>query len=198
MSVDIAEGAADLMHFVATDLAGPVSGAAAALQIYAHASCGTLGNNSSATLGQTFSDDSNPADWGGDELNPHGRSGFLLSIKETRMGWLVIDIFIAFVIKSAIRDRAFIRSERWIRTAARVVDVTLLDPGFGCPSVRVDYERISNDHTLKGREEIPFFYLRRAKRYAQLLSDNSTVIVRVNPRNPEEMRFCETDYQRPK
>jgi len=60
----LAEGAADLMHFVATDLAGPVSGAAAALQIYAHASCGTLGNNSSATLGQTFSDESNPADWG--------------------------------------------------------------------------------------------------------------------------------------
>ncbi|HMH14392.1 MAG TPA: hypothetical protein VK578_14930 [Edaphobacter sp.] len=114
------------------------------------------------------------------------------------MGWLVIDIFIAFVIKSAIRDRAFIRSERWSHTAARVVGVVLLDPGLGCPSVGVDYEVISNGRTLKGREEIPFFYLRKAKRYVELLSDNPVVIVRVNPNNPEEMRFCETDQERSK
>jgi hypothetical protein len=113
-----------------------------------------------------------------------------------KMGGLVIDIFLMFFVKAAIRTFRFIRSERWVRTVARILDVTLLDPDMGCPLIRVDYQVIFDDQTLSGREEIPYCFRWSAKQYAQLLSRNPILTVRVNPDNPEEMRFFELDQER--
>lgn len=108
------------------------------------------------------------------------------------MGGLVIDIVLAFLFKSLVRSFHFLKSLRWRRSTATVVDSTVLDPYIGCPSVKVHYQ-VSSDSSLQGADQVPFYLRGSAKRYAQSFSRNLEVIVRVNPTNSGEMLFFPYD-----
>ncbi|MFZ1975560.1 MAG: hypothetical protein WAU89_22135 [Candidatus Acidiferrales bacterium] len=109
------------------------------------------------------------------------------------MGGLVIDIVLAFLFKSSVRAFRFVKSLRWKRSTAVVVDSTLLDLYMGCPSVKVHYQVVSNESRQQGSDELPFYLRASAKRYAQSLSGNLAVIVRTNPSNQREMLFFPYD-----
>ena len=111
------------------------------------------------------------------------------------MGGLVIDIFIMYSIKAVARAYSLISSERWERVKAKILDITLLDPDVGCTSVRVDYQLSLETSKLNGREEIPFVFRWSARDYMQLLSNRTMVKVRVNPQNPKETLFFESDQR---
>jgi hypothetical protein len=108
------------------------------------------------------------------------------------MGGLVIDIVLAFFFKSLVRSFHFLKSLRWRRSTATVVDSTVLDPYMGCPSVKVHYQ-ISSDSSQQEVDEVPFYLCRSAKRYAQGFLGHPTVIVRVNPDDSREMFFFPYD-----
>ncbi len=111
------------------------------------------------------------------------------------MGGLVIDIVLAFLFKSSVRAFHFVKSLRWKRSTATVVDSTVLDPYMGCPSVEIHYQ-VSSDSSQRASDEVPFYLRGSAKRYAQSFSGDLAVIVRVNPRNPRDMFFFPYDQDR--
>jgi hypothetical protein len=111
------------------------------------------------------------------------------------MGGLVMDIVLAFLFKSLVRAFQYVKSLRWTRSTATVVDSRVLDPYMGCPSVKVHYQ-VSTNSSQQGLDEVPFYLHSSAKRYAQGFSGNLAVIVRVNPSNPSEMFFFPNDQHR--
>lgn len=109
------------------------------------------------------------------------------------MGGLVIDIILAFLFKSFVRAFHFVKSLRWKRSTAIVVDSTVLDPYMGCPSVKVHYQVVSSESSQQGSDEVPFYLRGSAKRCAHSLPRNLAVIVRINPSNTREMVFFPYD-----
>jgi hypothetical protein len=112
------------------------------------------------------------------------------------MGGFVLDIAVMFIFKSLVRAMRFLRSLRWERTKATVVDLTVLDPDMGCPSVKIRYQVLSNGVSHQGVDELPFFLRRSAKSYARDFPHNQTVVVRINSGNPREMLFAPSDQYR--
>jgi len=109
------------------------------------------------------------------------------------MGCLVIDIFLVYLFKSAIRVFHFFKSSGWDRCKASFTDWSTLDPGWGCASVKLHYEFISNGRSIKSSDEIPFQMRWHAKTYSESLSHGLHPIIRVNPKNPHETQFFEFD-----
>src|SRR6266702_8913657 len=99
------------------------------------------------------------------------------------MGGLVIDIIAAYLYKSFARWIRFMRSSRWERKTAYVSEVLVLDPDWGCPSVKVQF-RIGLNHDYgDGQDEIPFLFRWSARSYARRFSINTPISVRTNPGN---------------
>jgi len=109
------------------------------------------------------------------------------------MGGLVLDIVVMFIFKSFVRAMRLLKSLRWNRTKATVLDSTLVDPDMGCPGVRVHYQIASHGDIHQGVDELPFFLRGSAKSYVQRLSRSQAVVVRVNPANPKDMLFAPSD-----
>ncbi len=109
------------------------------------------------------------------------------------MGSLVLDIFLVFFFKVSIRILHYVESIRWVRCKASFTNWIVIDPGWGCPSVRVHYELIFNESPFSGLDEAPFLTHWRAKTYAQSLSRDLHPIIRLNPKNPQQTRFFELD-----
>lgn len=112
------------------------------------------------------------------------------------MGGFVLDIALMFILKSMVRAMRFLKSLRWDRSAATVLDLTVIDPDMGCPSVRVHYQIVANQGSQQGADDVPFFLRGSAKNYAQNFSENRVIVVRVNPGNPKEMLFAPSDQHR--
>jgi hypothetical protein len=109
------------------------------------------------------------------------------------MGWLVIDIVVGYLFKSAIRVFHFVRSSNWKRTKASLTDWTAVDPGWGCPSVKLYYEFVAEERLNEGWDEVPFYMRWHAKTYMESLSQGLEPMIRVNPKNPQETQFFELD-----
>jgi hypothetical protein len=111
------------------------------------------------------------------------------------MGWLVIDIVIVYLFKSSVRVIHFFESLKWVRSRASLTDWDIVDPGWGCPSVRLHYTVASSGISTAGSDEVPFYMRWHAKTYSESLSRGLRPIVRVNPNNPRETRFFESDQK---
>ncbi len=112
------------------------------------------------------------------------------------MGGFVLDIALMFLFKSVLRAIRFLKSLRWNRSTATVLDSTVIDPDIGCPSVKVHYQIVANGGSQQGEDDVPFFLRRSAKSYALNFSENRAVVVRINPANPKEMLFAPSDQHR--
>jgi hypothetical protein len=109
------------------------------------------------------------------------------------MGWTGIDIFLVYFFKCAIRVFYFFESFSWERTEAKVTGRVVLNPDWGCSSVRLHYRFISNGHSIKSQDVIPFCMLWHSKTYAESFTHNLPRTIRVSPKNPQETRFFERD-----
>jgi hypothetical protein len=109
------------------------------------------------------------------------------------MGGLVIDIILVYLFKSTVRMFHFFKSSGWERSKASFTNWTVVDPDLGCPSVKLHYEFSSNGSLTTGSDEIPFYMRWHAKTYAESLSRELHPIIRVNPKNPDETQFFESD-----
>jgi len=74
------------------------------------------------------------------------------------MGGFVIDIVLVFLFKSTVRLLHLLKSSKWERSTALVMDRAVLEPAMGCPSVKVHYKVFPNDRSTEGWDEIPFLF----------------------------------------
>jgi hypothetical protein len=105
----------------------------------------------------------------------------------------MLDTLLTFSVKSALRVFCYYKSSNWEQTTARVTGQMVLDPIFGCPSVKLHYKFDYAGRSTKGSDLIPFPGTPQAKMYATSFTHNMMRIIRVNPKNPQETRFFEHD-----
>ena len=111
---------------------------------------------------------------------------------------MLLDQLLTYLFKSAVRVFYYFKTSEWQRTTAFVTGKIVLDPIWGCPSVKLHYRFDSNGSSTKGWDVIPFHYRIDAKPYAKSFPHNHPVTIRVNPKNLQETRFFERDQKGPK
>jgi hypothetical protein len=108
----------------------------------------------------------------------------------------VLDIVLTFSVKIAVRVFYYLQSARWEHTTAFVTGQVVLDPIWGCPSVKLHYRFDSNGHPTKGSDVIPALSRPEGRNYAESFPHNHPVTIRVDPKNPQETHFFERDQKR--
>ncbi len=110
------------------------------------------------------------------------------------MGGLVLDVIIAYLIKSALRLRRLWGSSKWPLVHAKV-DSSWLDGGWvwNCPTAEVAYTYDFEDQTYSAIDSKPFMIeasvLQRVGRYRR----GEAVRVRVNPVHPQRSVLKQAD-----
>jgi hypothetical protein len=90
----------------------------------------------------------------------------------------------------------YFQSTKWERTIGFVKGQVVLDPIWGCPSVKLHYRFDSkNGHPTKGWDVIPALSLLEARNYAASFPHDHPVTIRVNPKNPQKTQFFERDQK---
>lgn len=98
------------------------------------------------------------------------------------MGGLVIDVLIAFVIKSALRLRRTWGSSNWQRVEAKVHSSCLAGGWvWNCPTTEVAYTYKFAGQTYSGIDSNPFLSESSAKVELERFKQGKRVVVRVNP-----------------
>ena len=112
------------------------------------------------------------------------------------MGGLVIDILIAFIVKSALRLRRAWGSGKWQRVKARV-DSSCLAGGWvwNCPTTEVAYTYEFAGQTYSGIDSNPFLSESSAKVELELFKPGKYALVRVNPMQPQRSVIKWADQQ---
>jgi hypothetical protein len=103
------------------------------------------------------------------------------------LGGLVLDVVIAYLIKSAIRWRRFWKSNKWERVQA-TVHSSRVGGGWvwNCPTAEVAYSYKFAGERHSAIDSDPFFFSSSAEEAAERHHAGEKVTVRVNPRLPEE------------
>ena len=103
------------------------------------------------------------------------------------MGGLVLDVIIAYIIKTAVRWRRAWGSTRWERVQARVHS-SRVGGGFvwNCPTAEVAYSYEFAGERYSAIDCNPFFLTRSAEEAAERLRTGKKVMGRVNPASPQE------------
>ena len=101
------------------------------------------------------------------------------------MSGLVVDVVIAYVIKSALRLRRLWGSSRWPAVHARV-DSSSLGGGWvwNCPTAEIAYTYEFAGQTYSAIDSNPFFLTETAKGQVERFRRGEAAIVRVNPVQP--------------
>ena len=102
---------------------------------------------------------------------------------------------LTFLFKIAVRRYRYYRSSGWQRTTAHITGQIPQLPIWGCASVRLHYKFDFNGELTKGLDVIPFRYSLDAKSWAQSLAHNLAQTIRVNPENPQETHYFESDQK---
>jgi hypothetical protein len=101
------------------------------------------------------------------------------------MGGLVIDIFVAFVVRWAIIFWRGSASRNWPAVPGTVVRCHLEKPGIGCMYVELQYKYKFNFERHEGACNKPYFNATNyAEAYVRHHPGGSELKVRVNPKNP--------------
>ncbi len=113
------------------------------------------------------------------------------------MGGLVIDIVIAFLIKSALRLRRAWGSGKWQRVKAKV-DSSWLGGGWvwNCPTTEVAYTYEFAGQTYSAIDSNPFLIESSAKVELERFKPGEHAVVRVNPMQPQRSVIEWADQQK--
>ena len=108
----------------------------------------------------------------------------------------VADIFVVFLVKSCLLFWRVLRSSRWPRMSANLVRVSVLDPDWGCPSIKVSFTGDLSEKFRDSTSEVPFVFLSSARQYARRLESQGLVTVRVDPGSANRAWFFCLDQKR--
>ena len=107
---------------------------------------------------------------------------------------LYIDVIVIFVWKFSIRLIGLLTSAGWERRAATVLDVESSPASVpGCPVVKISYLYAMQQESYEGTAEVPFLFIGAAKQYAKAIPARSGIVVRINPKAPEDSLFFSGD-----
>jgi hypothetical protein len=95
------------------------------------------------------------------------------------MGGLVIDIYVAFIVKSFIRTFWLIRSSKWMRLQATVVRATR--ESDWCPILTLSYDFVGASGSDGDSAEIPFLFSQTADQRAKQFPPGRRITIRVDP-----------------
>jgi hypothetical protein len=110
------------------------------------------------------------------------------------VGFGVADLVITFFLKIIARAFLYLWSIRWKRATAVLTGQSILDPFFGCPSVKLCYRFTLDGHERESWSKVPMLTMFDAKQYVGSLPHNMPrIIIRVNRRNPEVALFFDLD-----
>ncbi len=110
------------------------------------------------------------------------------------MGGLILDVIIAYLIKSALRVRRAWGSSRWQRVQAKI-DSSSLAGGWvwNCPTAEFAYTYEFSGQTYSAIDSHPFFLTETAKGEVERFHPGEAAIVRVNPVQPTRSVLRQTD-----
>jgi len=103
------------------------------------------------------------------------------------LGGLVLDVIIAYIIKTAVRWRRAWGNSKWERVQARVHS-SRVGGGYvwNCPTAEVAYSYEFAGERYSAIDSNLFFLTASAEEAAERLRAGEKVIVRVNPALPQE------------
>lgn len=121
----------------------------------------------------------------------------MASKEDRRLGGLVIDIVIAFVIKSALRLGRAWGSDKWQRVKARV-DSSCLAGGWvwNCPTTEIAYTYEFAGQTYSAIDDNPFLSESSAKVELECFRPGKHAVVRVNPTQPQRSVIMWADQEK--
>ena len=112
------------------------------------------------------------------------------------MGGLVIDVLIAFLIKSALRLRRTWGSDKWERVEAKVVSSCMAGSWvWNCPTTEVAYTYRFAGQTYSATDSNPFLSKSSAAVELELFKRGKHAVVRVHPRQPQRSVLKWVDQQ---
>jgi hypothetical protein len=117
------------------------------------------------------------------------------SFRVVKMGGLVIDIVMYFLIKSFLRFIWFISSSHWERIPATVMSSISVDPDWGCPFTRVSYKVNSSEALDVSSSEKPFLFARAAEKSIWKYPQKFPINVRVNPKKRSHTLLFDVDQK---
>jgi hypothetical protein len=111
------------------------------------------------------------------------------------MGGLVLDVFIAYLLRVLMRMWRETRSSAWNLIEAEIATISA-PSAWGCPLVEVVYLYKHNDVEYSGLENLPFVSENSVARYFRDHPQGSMILVRVNALNPEVSVLRTADQER--
>lgn len=110
------------------------------------------------------------------------------------MGGLILDVVIAYLIKSTLRLRRAWGSGKWQRIQAKV-DSSWLGGGWvwNCPTAEVAYTYEFAGQVYSAIDSNPFFLTETAKGQIERFRPGELAIVRVNPSQPTRSVLKQAD-----
>jgi len=112
------------------------------------------------------------------------------------LGGLVIDILIAFLIKSALRLRRAWGSGKWQRVEAKVDSAHLVGGWvWNCPTTEVAYTYKFAGETYSAIDTNPFLSKSSAEVELERFRQGNRAVVRVNPLQPQRSVIKWVDQQ---
>jgi len=93
------------------------------------------------------------------------------------MGGLVIDIYVAFILKGIVRIFWMVRTMSWRRLQATILSSSR--ESDWCPIVEVSYKFSGKADFEIGETTIPFLFTQTADRCAKALSAGRTITIRI-------------------
>ena len=110
------------------------------------------------------------------------------------MGGLVLDVVIAYLIKSALRLRRLLGSRKWPAVQARVDSAWLGGSWvWNCPTAEIAYTYEFDGQTYSAIDSNPFFLTETAKIQVERFRCGDAAIVRVNPAEPSKSVLKQAD-----
>lgn len=109
------------------------------------------------------------------------------------MGFGVADLVITFFFRVMVRAFLYLTSIRWTRTTALLTGHTVIEPLWGCPSVKLSYRFDISGHAIEGCSKVPKLTTYFAKAYSGSFSPNMPKVIRIDPQNTGRTLFFEMD-----
>jgi|ERR1035438_648604 hypothetical protein len=100
------------------------------------------------------------------------------------MAGLVIDIYVAFIVRWIIIYWRNARSHGWPTVTGSVVRCRLERPGYGCDYVVLEYKYKMNFERYHGSIKKPYIYENYAEAYVRHLLADRELGIRVDPNDP--------------
>jgi len=109
------------------------------------------------------------------------------------MGFGVADLVISSLFKFTVRTFLYWRTIRWRLMTASLTHHSIHEPFWGCPSLELSYKFEMNGQQIESSSKVPMMTMYYARKYAEVLSENMPLGVRVDPRNPKRTMYFDLD-----